>query len=220
MSGEENKNYRRTGGRMEILAYGEDALTLWALKNRLEKILKKLGDSIPVSQCKIFYRPSFGRKGGENSSQFGEFDFIVLSKNRLYLGESKWDGSSELKKGHLELRDEQKLRHTLFKCYVECWFRDEYSNWDDFIEKAKVYFEKNNIQKPIAPINSSLALNLQTILKIIRKHYRTLPEIRNVLLYLHKASASDLPKKVNENFDLVLIDYSKDTLNNLVRINI
>ena len=58
---------------MEIFTYGEDALTLWALKNKFLEILKKYEDNTPVSQCKIFYRPSFGRRGGSKSSQFGEF---------------------------------------------------------------------------------------------------------------------------------------------------
>lgn len=57
------------GIKMEIFAYGEDALTLWSLKNKLDVILKKLEDFTPVSQCKIFYRPSFGRRGGENRQE-------------------------------------------------------------------------------------------------------------------------------------------------------
>jgi len=45
----------------EILAYGEDALSYWALKERLSEILKKLDDSSNPSDCLIFFRPSFGR---------------------------------------------------------------------------------------------------------------------------------------------------------------
>ena len=55
---------------MEILAYGEDALTLWALKKKLEHVLQELKESSTPSQCQAFFRPSFGRRGGENSAQF------------------------------------------------------------------------------------------------------------------------------------------------------
>jgi hypothetical protein len=106
---------------MEIIGYGEDALTLWAIKNKLHAILQELNDNSDVSRCKVFFRPSFGRRGGEKSAQFGEFDFIILSKERIYLGESKWDGSSENKNGILELRDEQKFRHEVMKFYICQW---------------------------------------------------------------------------------------------------
>ena len=74
---------------MQILGYGEDALTLWAMKNKLDVILEALNDSSDPSTCQVFFRPSFGRSGGDKSPQFGEFDFIILSQNGLYLGESK-----------------------------------------------------------------------------------------------------------------------------------
>jgi hypothetical protein len=122
---------------MEILAYGEDALTIWVLRNKLEYILQELGDSPNSLKCLTFFRPSFGRRGGENSSQFGEFDFILLTANRIYLGESKWDNSSEkIVHGKLELRDEQLLRHKLFKFYIEEWAFGQYANWQAFANEA------------------------------------------------------------------------------------
>ena len=36
---------------MKVYAYGEDALTLWAIKNRLSEILGKLGDETKVDEC-------------------------------------------------------------------------------------------------------------------------------------------------------------------------
>ena len=86
---------------MEIIGYGEDALTLWAMKKRLDFILDKLNDPTDPDNCKVFFRPSFGRRGGPKSSEFGEFDFILLSIKRVYLGESKWERSSELRRGEL-----------------------------------------------------------------------------------------------------------------------
>ena len=107
---------------MQILGCGEDALTLWAIKNKLDVILEAVEDSSDPSMCQVFFRPSFGRKGGDSSPQFGEFDFIILSKDRLYLGESKWIRSSEkLQGGVLELREEQKRRHEVFQFYVKQW---------------------------------------------------------------------------------------------------
>lgn len=43
------------------------------------------------SDCIAFYRPSFGRKGGNNRAEFGEFDAIIVSSKKIYLVESKWD---------------------------------------------------------------------------------------------------------------------------------
>ena len=203
---------------MEILAYGEDALTLWALKHKLAYILQELGDH--PSQCQAFYRPSFGRRGGKNSSQFGEFDFILLTENCIYLGESKWENSSEkITDGKLELRKEQLLRHKLFKFYINEWFSDDYSNWKTFQKVAEVKIQKRNFAKPIAPANSILAENLQTTLELIKKHYTNQPVIRNVLLYFHKNLSHDqLPKKADREFDVVLIDYSKELIGNYIKL--
>ena len=62
---------------MEIIGYGEDALTLWAIKNKLHAILQEL--NIAISRCKYSFA-SFGRRGGEECTVW-EFDFIILSKN-------------------------------------------------------------------------------------------------------------------------------------------
>ena len=47
----------------KIFAYGEDAYTLWALEHRVSDILKEFNDTTQLSDCMIFYRPSFGRGG-------------------------------------------------------------------------------------------------------------------------------------------------------------
>ena len=177
-----------------------------------------MNDFSDPSICQVFSRPSFGRSGGDKSPQFGEFDFIILSQNRLYLGESKWDRSSEkLKDGVLKLRAEQKRRHEIFKFYVERWAFGSYSSWGEFTDKVKL--QLNGVEKPLAPQNSLLASNLQTVLRVIKKHYASLPDIRNVLLYLHDGTTIEqLPQKASEDFDLVCIDYSEDTLDNFIRI--
>jgi len=156
---------------MQILGYGEDALTLWAIKNKLDVILEAVEDSSDPSMCQVFFRPSFGRRGGDSSPQFGEFDFIILSKDRLYLGESKWDRSSEkLQDGVLELPAKQRLRHKIFKFYFEQWAFGSYSSWREFTVKARLELQ-SGVAKPLAPENSLLATNLQTVLRVVKKHY-------------------------------------------------
>jgi hypothetical protein len=207
---------------MQILGYGEDALTLWAIKSKLDVILEAVKDSSDPSMCQVFFRPSFGRRGGDSSPQFGEFDFILLSKDRLYLGESKWIRSSEkVKGGILELRDEQKRRHKVFKFYVEKWAFGDHSNWREFTDKARLELESGDA-KPLAPENSLLATNLKTVLRAITEHYASRPDIRDVLLYFYDGeTVEQLPQKASDDFDLVCIDYSQaDTLGNFIRIEV
>ncbi len=207
---------------MQVLGYGEDALTLWAIKNKLDVILRATSDSSATSTCQVFFRPSFGRRGGDNSPQFGEFDFIILSENRLHLGESKWARSSEkLKDGVLELRAEQKLRHRIFKFYVEQWAFGDYSSWQEFTDKAQAKLQLRDIAKPLAPENSLLASNLQAVLEVIKKHYTSMPSIGNVLLYLYDGTTVEqLPQEASEDFELALIDYSEDTFGHFIRIEL
>jgi hypothetical protein len=71
---------------MELLGYGEDALTFWALTRRLGEILAPFGDT-PAQTIAVFFRPSFGRRSStsklnptQRGSQFGEFDGIIATK--------------------------------------------------------------------------------------------------------------------------------------------
>ena len=209
---------------MEILAYGEDALTLWALKNKLGYILQELGDLPNSSKRLAFFRPSFGRRGGKNSSQFGEFDFILLTANHIYLGESKWNNSSErIIDGKLELREEQLLRHKLFKFYIDEWAFGSYkvNEWHKFFNEAKPKLIQGKIEKPIAPTNSLLAKNLQTVLQVIKKHYpdHKRPQITNLLLYFHaNLSVDQLPQKAGKDFKVVSIDYSKELARGYIKL--
>jgi hypothetical protein len=206
---------------MNILGYGEDALTLWAISKKLPVLLEKLGDNSLESECQIFLRPSFGRRGGHNSSQFGEFDFILLSRQNLYLGESKWNRSSEkIENGVIHLRPEQLFRHKLFKSYVREWFRRKYADWGEFSDSVgKFNFEGYETEKPVAPKNSLLALNLQTILEEVDKQFGEFPAIKNVLLYFHaETPQSELPQEADGDFELILIDYSDDLFDNFIRL--
>ncbi len=207
---------------MEILGYGEDALTLWAMKYKLSDIFSALHDPSNPSRYQVFFRPSFGRAGGEKSPQFGEFDFIILAENKLYLGESKWDHSSEKKtREDLRLRPEQLLRHKLFRCLVQAWLDGTYPDWRSFINTAKACLQKKGINKPVAPENSLLAANLETILNIIKAFYHSIPQIENVLLYFCNDTGTQWkPLKAGEDFRIVTLDYSKAANRNYIQLNL
>jgi hypothetical protein len=203
---------------MEIFGYGEDSLTLWILKNRFKYLLDQLEDTSEYSKCTIFYRPSFGRKGGNSRSEFGEFDFIILSEVNIYLGESKWDGPTGKSKNTIQLKNEQLFRHKLFSHYVECWLNNKFSNWNEFREKLNSKLKKHNISKPVPLEYSSLARNLQTVLNIIKSKYNEIPNINNLLLYFYKTN-DNLPLIVNGDFKLVFIDYSEYLFDNFIKLN-
>ncbi|MFC2028872.1 hypothetical protein ACFLTX_02985 [Chloroflexota bacterium] len=210
-----NKNKK---GKMEIHGYGEDALTLWALKHKLSTILEELNDKSSLSECKALFRPSFGRRGGEKSAQFGEFDFILFSKEHLYLGESKWHRSSEnFSNGIFNLREEQILRHKIFRFYVEEWAFGKKTSWHEFINIASSKLLAQGINKPIAPDDSLLTTNLKTAMNLINQHFEIIPSIRNVLLYLYYgANPHILPQRADKEFKIVNIDCSEGLTDNFV----
>ncbi len=207
---------------MEILGYGEDALTLWALTARLGEVLTQLHDPTAPSGCRVFYRPSFGRAGGRGSPQFGEFDFILLAGQVLYLGESKWDRSPEkMTDGVLQLQKVQVERHKLFRFYVDEWASGSYASWRDFARQANEMPQLKRMVKTIAPDGSLLAHNLQTVLQEITGYYVHKPEVKNVLLYLHqRAVAGQPPDAAGNGFELVRLDYSEIAYDGFVRFEL
>lgn len=207
---------------MDILAYGEDALTLWAITKKLPTILQALDDQTDPSQCQVIFRPSFGRSGGQNSSQFGEFDFILLAKEHLYLGESKWQRSSEkILDGVLTLREEQQLRHGLFTFYVQEWAFGPYASWSEFEAKGSAILGSMGIVKPIAPVSSLLAANLQTILGVVQKHYLQMPVVQNVLLYFHHGPGADgRPATSCKDFKVIPLDYAEAAMANFIQLQL
>jgi hypothetical protein len=118
---------------LKILGYGEDALTLWLLKKQISSILGEFEDKTSPSDCLVFYRPSFGRSGGNRSAEFGEFDAIIASRENIYLVESKWDNLSEFSKDELFLRGEQVLRHEVFSWYLLRWNKKYRNDWQSFV---------------------------------------------------------------------------------------
>ena len=206
---------------MQIFGYGEDALTLRALKTELPTILlhKDIRDKTPKSDCIVFYRPSFGRQGREGSSIFGEFDAIVASKENIYLIESKWDNLAEITSSEYNLRPEQTRRHRVFSWYLTHWSNEYVGKWKSF---ADAYQEDPDLKKEgmvIAKEETLLARNLEWVLtKLHSQHESIRPEkIKNVLLYFHRAKEKP-PTKTDSAFIVVPIDYSKYIEGNFVVI--
>jgi hypothetical protein len=187
-----------------IFGYGEDALTLWFLKNQLEVILHRFKDNTKPLDCLAFYRPSFGRSGGPESAEFGEFDAIVASKENVYLIESKWDNHRQSKPKELILRPEQTGRHEVFRWYL--------SNWNNGEKSAELTGGKK-----IAPANSLLATNLQHILTQLRQccpNSAHSEHVKNILLYFHSANSKP-PQKVSDGFTVVPVEYEGNYYVNL-----
>ena len=200
----------------EILGYGEDALTLWALKRHISTILDHFKDKSLPSDCLTFYRPSFGRHSKENASVFGEFDAIVSSPQNIYLIESKWDNLTEYKNDKLVIRPEQLMRHQILSWYLAHWNRKYSNKWTDFIKEQQHAFHFR--RKTIAPAKSLLAENLEFLIdKLLErcKSFSSENNIKNVLLFFHRGKSRP-PRKINKAFTLIAIDYGKEVQNNFV----
>jgi len=209
----------------EILGYGEDAFTFWALKRRLSEILKELKDQTEPSDCLIFFRPSFGRRGGEGRAEFGEFDAIVASSENVYLIESKWDRLLRNKRNEIALTPNQVLRHKIFSWYLGNWDAPKYgNNWRKFESEFQSDFTKEFRDRKIAPSGSLLAENLEFVLNKLQEHCkRFLCEYkpRNVLLYFYGKKSTEIKGVIAEdlNFEVVPIDYSKYTSGNFITLD-
>jgi hypothetical protein len=207
----------------KILGYGEDALTLWALKNRIVEMMCQLGNTSAPSACEALCRPSFGRKGGENRSEFGEFDFMLLSPGNLYLGESKWGQSSEVKtakQGRIQLRSEQVARHRIFTCYVEAL--SECTPWEDwrrYLASVDSLFRAEGIKKRLPGEETQLASNLRFVLRRIRERCGSSLKVENVILYLHTGNPFPDGGNTPDGFKLIQLDYSKAASDSFVDIS-
>jgi hypothetical protein len=204
----------------KIFGYGEDALTLWALKQHASRILKEFQDKTPISNCLIFYRPSFGRHSKTSGSVFGEFDAIVASKENIYLIESKWDNLAKFNSSEFVLREEQTLRHKIFSWYLTHWKKKYLNDWQKFMKEHQSDFKFGN--KTLAPEGSLLARNLELILSKLQENCRSCPSednIKNVLLFFYNAEKSKPPTKTNKIFRLIPIKYNKEIKGSLVTLS-
>jgi len=198
---------------LDFFVYAEDGLTLWALTNDLSQILKQLDDRSNTSDCQIFYRPSFGRSGGPNSPEFGEFDFIILSRDSIYLGESKWEESSELSHRTIALEPRQALRHCVLREYIQNYMANPIVDWPTFLYSMEEIFRSKGIQKMAAKPNKSITTkNLESFLGIVRSHFRGVPKITDILLFIHRKGRHDLLERVEpKSFEKVYVEFSEET---------
>jgi len=205
----------------EILGYGEDALTLWALKKYRSEILNGLNDKATPSDCVVFFRPSFGRSGGEGRAEFGELDSILASSKNVYLIESKWDNLSQNQEVKIKLADVQILRHEIFSWHFMNWSTERYSNWSEFSNALQDDFRSCFPGRKIAPDGSILAQNLEFVLNRLHEHGEKGKKLRNVLLYFYNKNRSTQIEKVimnggNTNFEVINIDYEPYILGNFI----
>jgi len=202
-----------------MLGYGEDAFTLWALRQHTSCILEPFKDKTAPSDCLIFYRPSFDRHSKENSSLFGEFDAILASSESIYLIESKWDNLTAFNNDKITLNEEQRLRHRIFSWYLTHWNREYHGNWENFVKEQKNDFQKEfKGHKKTMAFNSLLATNLEFILnKLLEHRKRFAPKnVKNVLLFFYNKEKSRPPSKIYRIFKVIPIDYSEETTGNFV----
>jgi len=192
-----------------MFIYGEDGLTLKYTKERLGEILQKLGDNSKSADCKVFFRPSFGR----GSTGYGEFDAIIISQEKAYLVEAKWDGGRDLsgprKQGPIKLKKNQTRRHRIFEWFSHNWNGEVGEAWDRFAEKNNPDFKRIfkfktskgiETSKYIPSADRLLSQNIQTMFQEIGN--RTL---KDVLLIFYK----DKPPEVKqEGFSIVNVPYN------------
>ena len=178
---------------MSILGYGEDFLTLWLVTEKLDEIIK---DETNLEDAIVFYRPSFGRRGKSDnkiSSQFGEFDAIVISDRTTYLIESKWDGTlrnaSNAEK--VVLPDHQVERHQILEWYIRNWKPED---WEKHTQNKINDFKNRFRNNVIAPKGSRLRQNLKTVLNQIRSG----TDVRHLIVYFSKNGFPEIKKNYGD----------------------
>lgn len=202
-----------------IFGYGEDAFTLWALKNRKSEILAEFQDVTSPSDCLVFYRPSFGR-GDE--AEFGEFDAILVSSENIYLIESKRDSFSGSQNDEISLKSCQELRHSIFSWYLQHWDEKYANRWEYFEKELESDFQKEFKKRRIAPTGSLLASNLEFVLTTIRRYFGKIPSknnVKNVLLFFCDKNKSTSPTNLPKGFTLVAIDYGQEITGNFIWVD-
>jgi len=171
---------------MRFFGYGEDALTHLVVTDRLSELLKSMGDPTAPEDAVVFYRPSFGRRGGSDTTRgasFGEFDAIVGTAAAVYLIETKWSRSA-VTRGVLRLADEQRRRHRIFRWYRDRWSAQSSHAWDVFSSAHASAFESEpgfERCRIATSADEGLSLNLGFVLRELQ---RCGSEVRDVLLYI------------------------------------
>ena len=207
----------------KLLGYGEDFLTLWAIKERTGTILKKHKDQTPTTECLVFYRPSFGRSGGPHSAEFGEFDAIIASKQNIYLIESKWDNLKKHNKTKLNLEKEQLLRHEVFAWYLVNWNKKYIGQWQNFVDDNihALNATKKKLPNYQRGKRKLLIENLEFALLKLKDHctgFRSRANVKNVILFFYNSKTSKPPTETNPDYTLIPLDYNKKLHGNYIEL--
>lgn len=144
------------------------------LRQRFPELLNQLGDDSAPKDCLAFYRPSFGRKGGPPSAEFGELDALAATRLAVYPIEAKWFRSAP-RVGLVRLKGHQVLRHKIFE-----WLRDRWvpgMAWLEFSQLHAAAFTEAFSLKPLAPGGSSLAQNLSWIIDQLTTYLRPMQHV-------------------------------------------
>lgn len=199
---------------MKIIGYGEDALTYWAIMDRMQEIKAELGiGDTPIEL--VLFRPSFGRKGSaerENEKlrvgpEFGEFDAIICTASCTFLIETKWSKSSELKNGIIKLDQPQTLRHKVFSAYIHEWSSAKEPgrmNWSQFYQDQNGQLETDSLLIDMPREGRRLARNMEYIL---RKVCITNKPIKDIILFVRMSAYDSQNKPISaDGFEVAMID--------------
>lgn len=157
---------------MRMIGYGEDALTLRSVTERLPELLSQLGDQSDPDSALVLFRPSFGRRSGSREggrgASFGEFDAVVATGAGVYLIEAKWSRSSETHhKETVVLRDEQIRRHEVMKWYLRRWRELRPTSWELFRTDVKEEFEAAFPTLTVPRHDQHLGENVEYVLQLL-----------------------------------------------------
>jgi hypothetical protein len=196
----------------QIIGYGEDALTYWAITSKLDEILRALDDISYPSATIIIYRPSFGRRGRistqagkeQLSAEFGEFDAILGTQQAVYLVESKWDSSSKTSNFWITLKGVQSRRHAIMRWYLQTWQINQPNDWTKFVEEHETTFRTLFPGNKLAPAGSRLAQNLEFVLNSLGKCGN---HVQDVLLLIGQTSSHKPFGVKPDNFKLVTLKF-------------
>lgn len=174
-----------------IIGYGEDSLTYHVLTTQLRQFLDNVhAPNVLFDDVIFFYRPSFGRK-----TNIGEFDAIIGTQTHIYLIESKWHESNEVRRRAEEviLDVPQVRRHRRFSSLINLWQTHEMESWDDLLElEDDIIVDGKIYDWKIPASNSKLAANIQSVIVTLLNHAPN-AIIKNIILLIHPENINLFP---------------------------
>jgi hypothetical protein len=188
-----------------LYGYGEDALTYWALNNRLGEVLDQLEDPSSIEECIAFFKPGIGR-GGRSHTSFGEFDAILVTPLCMYLMEARWSRSSEFSTAGLS--HGQIERHRNIEWIAINWMRKE--PFHDFVKRKADDFRDFTGGKELPPIGSEVFKRLEFVIGEARRVGRgSKVLVKHVVLILMEEGSRKVVPQFPRPFHTVKVYYKK-----------